>query len=203
MRRADPLRTDGLEQIRSCPGDARADRAHRAAESQGRLLVGKTKKLGQHERFTSLNHKGLHDVGDWLGGGRMGSRSRPLETAEQAPLPVACPHVIGADAPGDRQEPHARRRVAPIGGEGSDRPDVRLLDEILDLPGRSERCAETPDVRLREFDQRAQRDVVSLAGRLQQALEMTVRGHGTILPRAPATRRGNRRPGIKGSFDAM
>jgi len=43
-----------LDQIGSGPGHSRADGSDRALTNSGRLLVGKTQDLGQHERFPSV-----------------------------------------------------------------------------------------------------------------------------------------------------
>ena len=93
------------------------------------------------------------------------------DAVEQPAPALAAADVVGAHPPGDRQQPHPHRRVAAVAGEGAERPQVRLLDEVLDLAGRPEGPAHLPDGRLGQPHELADGDVVALQGGLDVAAQ--------------------------------
>jgi predicted anti-sigma-YlaC factor YlaD len=115
------------------------------------------------------------------------------QALDEATAPLTPADVVRADAPGDGQQPRANGRVAPVGLERTDRSEVRLLHEVLDLAARAERRAHLPHRRLRLSHELAERVVVTLAGGVDERAQGIVR-HAAILPEDPAGEtRGNQR----------
>lgn len=174
-------RPDERLEISPSACDARANRADRTTRDDGRLLVTETDELGEHERISPVRvERGEQIVGDLR---------RPLDEGHdlvphplhQSPAPLAAPDVIGTRATGDRQQPQPDRRVTSEAGQRLQRPQIRLLHEILGLTGRSQRRAQLPDRRLRAADELGDRHVVALDRRRSQAGELVVVEHVSMM----------------------
>ena len=66
-----------------------------------------------------------------------------------------------------------------------DGPELRLLDEVVDLADGSQRRAQAPDIALRAADEQAERPIIALGRLLQQISENVSLRHGPDDPRAP------------------
>lgn len=67
----------------------------------------------------------------------------PLGGGGPARSALLLPDVVGGDAPGDGQQPEPRRRTSSVARQRRECPQIRFLDEILDL-GISSEVAQRP-----------------------------------------------------------
>ena len=168
-------------EIRSGASDARADGADRNPQDSGRLRVGETEHLGQHERGATIvveradEHIEIDSAGDR--GPFRPTRLRPQPT-EQEPASLGAAHVVDARVVGDGQQPGARRRLSSIRRQRSKGPHVDLLREVVGLLPPAEVGTQTPDVGLTRPHEARERRPVTAPGRERQRSEVV---HGAIV----------------------
>lgn len=149
-------------QLLSGAEQPRPNGADGAVEHLRCRLVGHVEQLGQHE--------GLE-----LGAGqsceehRRKARLDPLRGAEseadpfhEATVSLSKPDVVGAHVAADAQQPCHHTGIASERADRSDRSQIGLLHQILDLTVRAQRVAQLPDLRLGEGDELRHRRIITL-----------------------------------------
>ena len=147
----------------------------------GRLLVAQPDELREDEGLATVGGERAEQVVDDLRRRHGVVAGVPADAVEQPAAALAAADVIGAHPPRDRQQPHAHRRLAPVAGEAAERPDVRVLHEIVDLAWRAERDADLPDRRLGQAHELAEGAVVALHRGVDDRAQGVVRGHDAMM----------------------
>ena len=132
---------------------------------------------------------------DVFGSVRSGEQFVPLPSTTQPGVPVPLPHppakLVEARVPGDGEEPGAGRRVAAIPRQGPDRPDERLLGQVVSAPLIDQGGAQSTDLVVARTDERLQGAGVAQPGGVGQAAQLVHDRHAK--PRYPVgTKRENR-----------
>ena len=102
------------DQVVAGPGDARADRADRAAAHVGRLGVGEPDQLGQHERLAPVGIEGARAAA-----GRSPTRPGQAPDRTARPAPRASPHRASGPRRRRRGGRSRAARCAPTSGRRS------------------------------------------------------------------------------------
>ena len=137
----------------------------------GGLLVAQAQELGEHEGLSAVVAEGVEQVVDGDVGRAHGVHRVRAHPVDEAALALAAAHVVGAHVAGDAQQPGPHRRIAPVGAERAQGPQVGLLDEVLLLAGRPEGHAQPPHVGLGAPHQLGHGLVVALTGGVHQGAQ--------------------------------
>ncbi len=136
--------------------------------------------MRQHERGSLLVVERAHEFAE-LDIGQIEDRlAGRRDLLLDGPATDAPPDVVGADVARDREEPRAHRCVEPESWERLERPEVRLLGEILRLGRRRENCAKPKYGILRRDNEFPQRPVVTMCCGLRKQREAVI-GHDVIV----------------------
>jgi membrane-associated phospholipid phosphatase len=107
-------RTFDGHQVAASASDPGADRADRAVEHLGRLLVAQVQHLGQHERLPPIAVEAVQQLLGVTASRREIAGDGGSDPVDEPPLPLTPADVIGADPPTDHQHPGLDRRLAAI-----------------------------------------------------------------------------------------
>jgi predicted anti-sigma-YlaC factor YlaD len=145
----------------------------------GRLVVAEADELREGERGAPVVVE-LVEQRLRRRAGRRGKVAFAGEPLEQLAMAGPAADVVGAGAPGDRQEPDEHGGVAPVGRGGADGPEVRLLDEVLLLAGRPQAAADAPHGGLGGAHELSEGEVVALDRGGEEVSEV-VRAHDPMV----------------------
>ncbi len=136
--------------------------ADRAVEHLRRRLVGHVEQLGEHERLELRAGQPCEEH-------RREARLDPVLLAEletdpfhETTVSLSKADVVGAHVAADPQQPCHHRGIASERADRSDRSQIGLLHQILDLTVRAQRVAQLPDLRLGEGDELRHRRIITL-----------------------------------------